>query len=380
MGDWQELAQSVLIGVIFAFLVAKLISVVMSFREENLRVVRGGERAERAEGTSMASLNVDERVSERESLIVDELGGLGSVGETRVCEEENVRRGESFLGEDEDDWEGVESTELDEAFSAATAFVATAAADRLSAKVSSEVQLQLYGLYKIATEGPCNAPQPSALKMTARAKWNAWQKLGTMHPEEAMQKYIEIVTELYPTWASGSTSKSTVGDGDGDSSNSGAKGTMGPVFSSLVYEEEPENQLQLDAIHAAAREGEINDILEYIKNGVSVNLKDSEGRTPLHWAVDRGHLEVAELLVSNNADVNAKVKVFHLALNTDGYFTSQCKDDEGQTPLHYAATCDREAIAEFLVKQNADIASKDNDGCSPSDLCESAWPWVRKID
>ena len=72
---------------------------------------------------------------------------------------------------DEDDWEGVESTELDEAFSAATAFVAAAASDRLSQKVSSELQLQLYGLYKIATEGACTAPQPSALKMTARAKW-----------------------------------------------------------------------------------------------------------------------------------------------------------------------------------------------------------------
>ena len=28
----------------------------------------------------------------------------------------------------------------------------------------------------------------------------AWQKLGAMPPEEAMQKYIEIVTELYPSW------------------------------------------------------------------------------------------------------------------------------------------------------------------------------------
>lgn len=34
---------------------------------------------------------------------------------------------------------------------------------------------------------------------------------------------------------------------------------------------------------------------------------DSEGRTPLHWAVDRGHLNVTELLIGRNADVNAKV-------------------------------------------------------------------------
>lgn len=38
-----------------------------------------------------------------------------------------------------------------------------------------------------------------------------------------------------------------------------------------------------------------------------VLVADSEGRTPLHWAVDRGHFNVVELLLSNNADVNAKV-------------------------------------------------------------------------
>lgn len=36
-------------------------------------------------------------------------------------------------------------------------------------------------------------------------------------------------------------------------------------------------------------------------------IADSEGRTPLHWAVDRGHLDIAEALVSKNADINAKV-------------------------------------------------------------------------
>lgn len=36
---------------------------------------------------------------------------------------------------------------------------------------------------------------------------------------------------------------------------------------------------------------------------------DSEGRTPLHWAVDRGHFKITEALVSRNADVNAKVVI-----------------------------------------------------------------------
>ncbi|EOY23605.1 Acyl-CoA binding protein 2 isoform 2 [Theobroma cacao] len=257
--------------------------------------------------------------------------------------------------DDDDDWEGVECTELDEAFSAATAFVAAAAADRLSQKVSSEMQLQLYGLYKIATEGPCTAPQPSALKMTARAKWQAWHKLGAMPPEEAMQKYIDIVTELYPTWAAGSAMSK---GGAENAASRDARGPMGPVFSSFVYEEESGNELKMDAIHAFAREGELDNLLKCIESDVSVNLRDSEGRTPLHWAVDRGHFKITEALVSRNADVNAK-------------------DNEGQTPLHYAVVCEREDIAEFLVKQNADKDMEDDDGNSPVDLCALDWPWLQ---
>lgn len=96
-------------------------------------------------------------------------GAAGGAAAAAVEEKKEEEEGEG--GGDEDDWEDVESTELDEAFSAATAFVAAAAADRRAEKVSSEVQLRLYGLYKIATEGPCSAPQPSAIKMSARAKW-----------------------------------------------------------------------------------------------------------------------------------------------------------------------------------------------------------------
>ncbi|XP_010267531.1 PREDICTED: acyl-CoA-binding domain-containing protein 1 [Nelumbo nucifera] len=358
MGDWQELAQSVFIGLIFSFLVAKLISMVISFRDENLRVARQ-EDLPAIPVESEPTPSYAERTTEQEFVAAkagipgDEKSGVREENQ-RASEQPRVQS-ESLLGEDDDDWEGVESTELDEAFSAATAFVAAAAADRLSQKVSNDIQLQLYGLYKIATEGPCNTPQPSALKISARAKWHAWQKLGAMPPEEAMQKYITIVTDLYPTWATGSVAKSR--DGGTDASTSDAKGTIGPVFSTFIYEEESEKELKMDAIHASAREGEMDNLLKYMDNGVPVDLRDGEGRTPLHWAVDRGHLNIVELLVSRNADVNAK-------------------DNEGQTPLHYATVCEREGIAKFLVKQNADVNVKDNEGNSPGDLCELDWPWM----
>ncbi|CAL5344173.1 unnamed protein product [Camellia sinensis] len=371
-----QFVQSVLIGVIFSFLLAKLISVVVSFREENLSIVRGD------------SVEKELKPSSSESMpIIDDSENSGvSVVEPLVIERANLDTvidddgGGDDDADSDDDWEGVESTELDEEFSAATAFVAAVASDRLSQKVSNDVQLQLYGLYKIATEGPCSVPQPSALKMTARAKWQAWQKLGAMPPEEAMVKYIAIVTALYPTWATGSTS---IKGGESSDATSGYnKGPMGPVFSTFVYEEESGNELiktqdmhemvglkvvgKMDAIHAFAREGDWENLLKCIESGVPVNSKDSEGRTALHWAVDRGHLNITELLASKNADVNAKVVYDEIKL-----------DNEGQSPLHYAAVCEREAIAEFLVKQNAEINLKDNDGNAPFDLCDMKWPLLQ---
>lgn len=149
-GDWYQLAQSLIFGLIFAYLLAKLISILVAFKDDNLSLTRAHDAAPQSDN------DFYHRKVETDSLVAEQ-------GSLRGDEDEDE--------DDDDDWEGVESTELDEAFSAATAFVAAAASDRLSQKVSNELQLQLYGLYKIATEGACTAPQPSALKMTARAKW-----------------------------------------------------------------------------------------------------------------------------------------------------------------------------------------------------------------
>lgn len=164
MAEWQSLLQSIILGLIFSFLLAKLISFVVSFKDDNLTATRSAaSKPEPATGPEDAT-----RFGPRPD------AGEAHEADSVIAEQGSVRN--EGMGSDsdydyDDDWEGVESTELDEAFSAATAFVAAAAADQLSQKVSTDVQLQLYGLYKIATEGPCNAPQPLALKMTARAKW-----------------------------------------------------------------------------------------------------------------------------------------------------------------------------------------------------------------
>ncbi|KAL7984531.1 hypothetical protein Chor_003101 [Crotalus horridus] len=58
---------------------------------------------------------------------------------------------------------------------------------------SDDIKLKLYGLYKQATVGPCNIPKPSILDFINKAKWDAWNSLGSM-----TQSYIELVSSLVP--------------------------------------------------------------------------------------------------------------------------------------------------------------------------------------
>ncbi|KAL0450201.1 UNVERIFIED_CONTAM: Acyl-CoA-binding domain-containing protein 3 [Sesamum latifolium] len=66
--------------------------------------------------------------------------------------------------------------------------------------IDEDVKLQLYGLQKIALEGTCHESQPMALKLSARAKWNAWKQLGSMNREMAMEEYINILAQAIPGW------------------------------------------------------------------------------------------------------------------------------------------------------------------------------------
>ncbi|KAI7742113.1 hypothetical protein M8C21_007254 [Ambrosia artemisiifolia] len=102
---------------------------------------------------------------------------------------------------DDDDWEGIERSDLEKVFAMAAEYGKLD--DKLLQSLGNDVQMQLYALYKVATEGPCREAQPMALKVSARAKWNSWQKLGDMTPDVAMEKYIALLSELVPGWTQG---------------------------------------------------------------------------------------------------------------------------------------------------------------------------------
>jgi ankyrin repeat protein len=69
----------------------------------------------------------------------------------------------------------------------------------------------------------------------------------------------------------------------------------------------------------------------------------------LHYAAYGGHKEIAELLIAEGADVNAK-------------------DEDGVTPLHEAAFGGYKEIAELLIAKGADVNAKNNGGETPLDF------------
>ncbi|CAN1135704.1 Acyl-CoA-binding domain-containing protein 3 [Linum perenne] len=100
----------------------------------------------------------------------------------------------------EDDWQGIERSDLENEFAKAAKFVESGCGEEKLASVGSDVVMDLYGLHKLVTEGPCHEQPPMPLKLSARAKWNAWQKLGNMDPEVAMKQYVNLVSDSVPHW------------------------------------------------------------------------------------------------------------------------------------------------------------------------------------
>ena len=53
----------------------------------------------------------------------------------------------------------------------------------------------------------------------------------------------------------------------------------------------------------ACRTGDLQTVKELIENKVNINQFDKNKSTPLHLAVSKGHIEIAQLLLENGAGV-----------------------------------------------------------------------------
>ena len=56
--------------------------------------------------------------------------------------------------------------------------------------------LQLYALYKQATEGDVEGKRPGFTDMVGRAKYDAWAAVKGTATDDAMQRYVDLVDSL----------------------------------------------------------------------------------------------------------------------------------------------------------------------------------------
>ncbi|KAL1123279.1 hypothetical protein AAG570_002365 [Ranatra chinensis] len=108
-----------------------------------------------------------------------------------------------------------------------------------------------------------------------------------------------------------------------------------------------------DALLYSARNGDIEKVQELLtasrekKVSLDVNCKGQSksnmGWTPLHLATYFGHKEVVELLLDNQADINAV-------------------NDAGDTPLHKASFINREDLVLLMLERNADVNIRNGEG------------------
>jgi len=73
---------------------------------------------------------------------------------------------------------------------------AVANSKKLAERPSNDVLLQLYALYKQATDGDVEGKRPGFTDMIGRAKYDAWAAIKGTGSDDAMQRYIDLVESL----------------------------------------------------------------------------------------------------------------------------------------------------------------------------------------
>ena len=99
-----------------------------------------------------------------------------------------------------------------------------------------------------------------------------------------------------------------------------------------------------DSIWSAAAEGNLNSVKKYLAKGLDINAKGGSLKSSaLLSATLYDQVKMAEFLIRNGADVNAK-------------------GDDGGTALHAAAFLGQYEIAKLLIQNGADVDARNNEG------------------
>ncbi|XP_061922207.1 ankyrin-2b isoform X5 [Entelurus aequoreus] len=96
----------------------------------------------------------------------------------------------------------------------------------------------------------------------------------------------------------------------------------------------------------AARAGNIDKVLEYLKGGVDINTCNQNGLNALHLAAKEGHVDLVQELLERGVALNSATK-------------------KGNTALHISSLAGQIEVVKILVKQGADINTQSQNGFTP---------------
>nr|XP_055032222.1 ankyrin-3 isoform X23 [Misgurnus anguillicaudatus] len=106
------------------------------------------------------------------------------------------------------------------------------------------------------------------------------------------------------------------------------------------------NQNGLNALHLASKEGHVEVVAELIKLGATVDSSTKKGNTALHIASLAGQTDVVKELVNNGANINAQ-------------------SQNGFTPLYMAAQENHLDVVKFLLDNGSSQSIATEDGFTP---------------
>ncbi|XP_042253937.1 ankyrin-3-like isoform X23 [Thunnus maccoyii] len=108
-----------------------------------------------------------------------------------------------------------------------------------------------------------------------------------------------------------------------------------------------EEQTDVNACYLrAARAGNLEKALDYLKNGVDINICNQNGLNALHLASKEGHVEVVAELIKQGANVDAATK-------------------KGNTALHIASLAGQTEVVKELVTHSANVNAQSQNGFTP---------------
>ncbi|XP_077438731.1 ankyrin-3-like isoform X27 [Vanacampus margaritifer] len=129
----------------------------------------------------------------------------------------------------------------------------------------------------------------------------------------------------------------------------------------------------------AARAGNLEKVLDYLKSGVEINICNQNGLNALHLASKEGHVEVVSELLKLGAAVDAATKKGNTALHIASLagqsevvkelVTSaanvNAQSQNGFTPLYMAAQENHQEVVRFLLENSASQSMATEDGFTP---------------